>query len=684
TLIEDLQSYTDQQWSLVQEADRQQIQRNGAGAPLHDDAWFGNYKQLNDIIDHFNNIATLRPDLTAPFVAGQSHEGRDIFGLTISAPDTAENPRDDRPVIFLFSTVHAREWIAPMTTSYFASKFAADYDTDPRVRSLLDATRIAIIPVGNPDGYLYTWSNQRYWRKNRNGSGVDINRNWSHQWGGPGSSGSSSSNTYRGPFPFSESETRALRDTALSFGPHLLAHIDYHSSGQLILYPQGYTHTPIDEPDLTFFSELTQDLSNEIHSIHHQHYDPIPSSGLYLASGVSPDWFYNEQGVTSLTIELRPQGGDFNPTPLVILPNAEENYHALKRYIEHAIEPFATWHHATPVANPDEQLELEVFFTNNLETLDPATPTIYTRTSPSEPFTPIPMIADPDAEVTQRYTHLTHPIECGTILEYFIQATSTDGSTMTLPLTGPANPFRTEPQQPVTYFTDDLESNSGWIVGHPSDTATAGIWSRTDPEPVPFDEKRFLQPDHDHSAHGSICYFTDGNAGDTPNDNDVDGTTSLISPRIDATRAETTIVNFWYWFYRSIAFFDLLEVEISNDDGKTWTHARSLNPTGLEWDPMSIRINDHVEPTNQVRIRFIAIDGRADHIVEAGIDDLTVDYLGCPSINPADLNHDGALDFFDIQSFLTHYSNNNPIADFTSDGEIDFFDITAFLSAYSG
>lgn len=693
TLIDDLQTHTNDRWSQVIDTHRQQIQQqaqqeNQAGAPIHDDAWFSNYKQLNDIADHLNNIITLRPDLASVFIAGQSVEGRDIFGITISAPDTAENPRANRPVIFLFSTVHAREWIAPMTTSYFASKLAQDYDTDPRVQSLLDATRIYIVPVGNPDGYLYTWSHQRYWRKNRrnnnNGNfGVDINRNWSHQWGGPGSSGSRSSETYRGPSPFSEPETRALRDTALSFGSDLLAHIDYHSSGQLILYPQGYTHTPIDEPDLTFFRELTLDLSNEILSVNNQYYDPIPSSGLYLASGVSPDWFYNEHGVTSLTIELRPQGGDFNPTPQVILPNAQENYQALKRYIEHAIEPFATWHHPTPVALPGQSIELETFFTDNLESLDPTSPTIYTRTSSSDPYTPTPMLADPNAQITQRYTHDTDPIECGTILEYYIQASSINGSIMTLPAAGPIAPYSTEPQEPVTYHTEDIESNTGWIVGHPSDTATSGIWSRIDPQPVPHDETRFLQPDNDHSPHGSICFFTDGIAGATPNDNDVDGTTSLISPRIDATRADDTYVTFWYWFYRSIQFFDVLEVQISNDDGSTWSPVREYIHTGFEWDQASIHIPSFIEPTNQIRLRFIAVDAQADHIVEAGIDDLQVTYLGCPSTNQADLNHDGVLDFFDIQSFLTHYSNNNPIADFTGDDETDFFDITAFLTAYS-
>ncbi|MGJ8636265.1 MAG: M14 family zinc carboxypeptidase [Phycisphaerales bacterium] len=693
-LIDDLQSHTNARWNQVIDTHRLQLQQQAhqehqqAGAPLHDDAWFSNYKQLNEIADHLNNIITLRPDLASPFIAGQSVEGRDLFGITVTGPDTPENPQADRPIIFLFSTVHAREWIAPMTTSYFASKLAADYDTDPRVRDILDAARVFIVPVGNPDGYLYTWSHQRYWRKNRRNNndgsfGVDINRNWGHEWGGPGSSGNSSSDTYRGPVPFSEPETSALRDTALSFGSDLIAHLEYHSYSQLVMYPWGYTNAPPPEPDLTYFQELTTDLASEIDSVHGAFYDPIQSAELYLHAGNSPDWFYNELGITSLLIELRPIGADFNPPPTTILPNAEENYQAIKRYIEHAIVPFSTFHAPTPIVEPGQVLELEARFINNTESLDPSSPTIYTRTSTSGPFTPTPMTFDPSSKDSLIYTYTTHPIDCGNILEYYIQASSTTGSTMTYPSLGANDPFRSAPQQPVTYHTDDLESISGWIVGHPSDTATSGIWSRVDPEPVAHDETRLLQPDNDHSPHGSICFFTDGSAGATPNDNDVDGRTSLISPRIDATRAEDTYVTFWYWFYRSTQFFDVLEIEISNDDGSTWSPVREYIHTGFEWDQVSIHIPSFIEPTNQIRLRFIAVDAQADHIVEAGIDDLQVTYLGCPSTNPADLNHDGALDFFDIQSFITHYSNNNPIADFSTDGEIDFFDITAFLTQYS-
>ena len=81
---------------------------------------------------------------------------------------------------------HAREWISPMTVMYIAERLASTYETDPRVRAILDRAEFIFVPVVNTDGYVYTWTTERFWRKNRrnNGGGsygVDLNRNWGYQ-----------------------------------------------------------------------------------------------------------------------------------------------------------------------------------------------------------------------------------------------------------------------------------------------------------------------------------------------------------------------------------------------------------------------------------------------------------------------------------------------------------------------
>ncbi len=98
---------------------------------------------------------------------------------------------------------------------YLAHVFVEDYDSH---RDILDNYDVYIMPVMNPDGYEYTWSKDRMWRKTRSKNsnsrcaGADPNRNWSYRWGGEGASDRACTEIYMGSRPFSERETRAVAD----------------------------------------------------------------------------------------------------------------------------------------------------------------------------------------------------------------------------------------------------------------------------------------------------------------------------------------------------------------------------------------------------------------------------------------------------------------------------------------
>jgi len=82
---------------------------------------------------------------------------------------------------------HAREWIAPAAVMYVVEKLARGYGVDPEITTMLQSYEFAIAPILNPDGYEYSRTTFRYWRKNRrvnrDGSfGVDLNRNWDSHW----------------------------------------------------------------------------------------------------------------------------------------------------------------------------------------------------------------------------------------------------------------------------------------------------------------------------------------------------------------------------------------------------------------------------------------------------------------------------------------------------------------------
>ena len=66
-----------------------------------------------------------------------------------------------RPAILMDCGIHAREWVSPAFCLHAIRMLLKDGSF-----GLLNKYDFNIIPVANPDGYVYTQTN-RMWRKNR-------------------------------------------------------------------------------------------------------------------------------------------------------------------------------------------------------------------------------------------------------------------------------------------------------------------------------------------------------------------------------------------------------------------------------------------------------------------------------------------------------------------------------------
>jgi len=326
-LIEDVQALIDQQ--------RSDFQPQGG--------LFERYLTLGEVYRAMRALADQNPRLVQMLTIGTSVEGRPIHALRITRDPRGARVYRNRPQIVFNACQHAREWITVSLALYIAYSLVAHYGSDARVTDWLQRTEVYVIPVVNPDGYVYTWTTDRLWRKNRRylGTnsqgqplyGVDLNRNWGFQWGGIGSSGQRSSETYRGSAPFSEPETYSLSRWLLSL-PTLRAHIDIHSYSQLILWPWGYTdRLPYHQ---TTFERVGLQMQSLIESVHGMNYiaGPIYTT-IYPTSGNSCDWVYGVRGALSFAFELRDTGQyGFLLPPDQILPNSEEVYPATLSLIE--------------------------------------------------------------------------------------------------------------------------------------------------------------------------------------------------------------------------------------------------------------------------------------------------------------------------------------------------------------
>lgn len=302
----------------VAEAERARIEAAEIARPGN---WFSEYRDYETVDAYLDVLAARRPDLARVEQLGVSTNGRRIRALRLSAAE------GEAKAIVLNGGQHAREWISVMVSTCVADRMVSGYDTDPRIRTVLDERVVWVAPVINPDGYVHSWESDRYWRKNRaEPYGVDLNRNWSVGFGGRGSSSNRRSQIYRGPHAFSEPETRALRD--LITREPVVAHVDFHSFGQMILYPWGHTKKPAPQRDR--FAALGDAMASAIAATHGERYKLMSAAELYAAGGTALDWSYEEGGAFGFTIELRPTGGSgFVLPPEQIGPTCDEGLAAV-------------------------------------------------------------------------------------------------------------------------------------------------------------------------------------------------------------------------------------------------------------------------------------------------------------------------------------------------------------------
>ncbi|KAK5642383.1 hypothetical protein RI129_008550 [Pyrocoelia pectoralis] len=262
---------------------------------------FSKYNTFNDINAYLYQLQMDYHNLVKLQNIGTTYEKRGMVVIQISS-----NPSANNPIIFIDGGIHAREWIAPAQVLYIINQLVEN----PANRDLLDDVDWHILPVANPDGYEYSQTiNHRMWRKTRsqqakNCMGTDANRNFEFYWGLSGASSNPCADTYKGPKPFSEVETQNLRDYLLKIKKNAKLYLTFHSYGNLILYPWGYTsELPHDEFELR---TLAKEVNDAIVKAGGPSYTIGSSTNvLYAAAGGSDDWAKGVAGIElSYTIEL--------------------------------------------------------------------------------------------------------------------------------------------------------------------------------------------------------------------------------------------------------------------------------------------------------------------------------------------------------------------------------------------
>ncbi len=578
--------------------------------------WYDTYHTLAEIEQYVQGLANAYPNLAQTFVVGNTLEGRPIRGIRISG---AGGP-NGKPDFVIHGGIHAREWITTMAMPYLIETLLTSYGHDPLLTRLVDRVNFHVVSVMNVDGFLYTQTD-RMWRKNRrnNGNGtfgVDLNRNYGTGWGGEGSSGNTSSETYRGTAPFSEPESQVMRDWQLSL-PNFAGFIDVHSYSQLILQPYGYTSQL--PPDHATFEMIGANMEAAMEALYGQQYVHGPTySTIYPASGVTLDWAYVEGGAWGMSFELRDQGQfGFLLPPDQIIPASQECFVGcmeLAKFL--ATRLTITFPNGLPTTvdpNTSATIDVEIRGVNG-GVYQSGTGKVYARVGQSGPFVSSNM--QPLGNNLFRAALPAAP--CGQVVQFYFEAYSTDNTQHTSPIGAPDDFYEAESVFIDIVFADNFETDQGWTVQN--ENVTDGAWERG----VPVGGGAREDPPTDFDGSGR-CFLTGNRSGNSDLDG---GPTRLISPTFDLSGGDAT-VSYARWFRSVNGVVDRFTVQISNDNGNTWTTVEDIPNQAAQWFVNEFRVSTFVTPTATMRIRFNAVDNPNDSVVEAGVDAVLVARRGC-------------------------------------------------------
>jgi len=346
------------------------------------DANLGLYHTYDEIQDALGTLVSSYPALADTIHIGQSYAPANRWITALKISDNVGTDEDEPEVLYM-GNHHARELMSVEIPLMFAQYLLSRYGSDPAVTNYVDTREIYFVPTVNPDGLAYVQANHagspnNWWRKNRrdNGNGtfgVDLNRNYSYQWGydNTGSSPTTSSEIYRGPSAFSEPETRAIRDFCAQ--RHFTCFLSYHSYGELLLYPWGYFagFTPDQKVYAALGAELAVGTNYAVGN--------AALGTIYITNGDSDDWAYGEIAQKNRIFGFTPEvntaaQGGFGPAESYIQPTFDLLLNMNLTLLKYADNPYRVLG-----PNPPEEYAIQAPYANGVNRIS------WTQGSPADP-----------------------------------------------------------------------------------------------------------------------------------------------------------------------------------------------------------------------------------------------------------------------------------------------------------
>jgi hypothetical protein len=315
---------------------------------------FKKYHRYDTIIDYLKKLEK-KTNLVKLDEIGKTYENRSLVVVKVKS---RRGPKK-KPAVWIDGGIHAREWVSPAAVLYFITELVKGYKKrDKGIRDLLESADFYFLPMVNPDGYEYSHTDDRMWRKNRSPEkncfilgegpiedccyGVDLNRNFNWHHCRAGASRNPCSEIYCGATPFSEQESNALRKFVYRRRKRFKVFITIHSYAQIWMYPYGHKKNsfPNNADELKQVAEKAIDELSKVHGTKYTH--GTGANTLYEASGGSDDWAKGKAKIEfTYLLELRPcedcYAGFVLPTR-EIKPTCEETWAGVQTVVSQMVD----------------------------------------------------------------------------------------------------------------------------------------------------------------------------------------------------------------------------------------------------------------------------------------------------------------------------------------------------------
>ena len=559
----------------------------------------GGYLTFAEVVNKLDSMRLEYPDLISEkFSIGSTIENRQMWTVRVS---NNPNTTTGRPEVWFHSLIHAREPMSMEQNIFFIYWLLENYNSDPVANYILSNRELYFTPVFNPDGYEYNRSTNPngggMWRKNRklnSGTtyGIDLNRNFGTYefWNSTnnGSSTSPSSDTYRGLSPFSEVETQ----NAMNFvnSRNFLGVLSYHTYGNYLIRPWGYVDAP--SPDENIFQNFSQDMVINNHFTLGRSNQTVN----YGVRGVTDDWYYNDSGHASaiaMTPEVGKSTDGFWPLQSRIILLAAST---LSQNIYFAlscgpyVEPVKT-NLDKEQYNAGESGYFKVDFKNK--------GLVNAQNVKIELTTQNPLLNIQNGTVT--IPGINSFAADSINFNFNVSATAPVNTAIKAVLTIKLDNIKTVYTQEVyipvgegnIIFLDSAENGlSRWTA--------AGGWGLSTSLP--------------HSGSNSFS--------DSPTGNYTNTTTRSLTLTVPLNVSSSPVLKLSYWYKHTIDTLDNAYIDISNDNGVTWTSPRFYNKTVGSWTKEAIDISAIAGGSAALKIRFSMISNGATTADGIYIDDI--------------------------------------------------------------